>query len=74
MVIGLSRRNSVRRPSAYSEFGRQPSEGEAGFLHRVRLDGLRVGRCADDKKGDDRIRRYGDVCKLAEGVLCLPKQ
>jgi len=32
MVIGLSRRNSVRRPSAYSEFGRQPNEGEADFM------------------------------------------
>ena len=73
MAVGLARRDSVRSPSAYSEFGRQPNEGEADFLHRVRLDGLRVGRCADDKKEDGRVCQYGDVCKLAEGALCLPK-
>ena len=111
MAFGLSRRDSVRSPSAYSELGlnraraklifshrvwpdgrrvvetgfgkkpvgilwarSQPSEGEAGFLHRVRLDGRRVGRWANGEKGNGRVRRHGDVCKLAEGVLCLPKQ
>ena len=74
MAVGLSRRDSVRSLSAYSELGLNRARAKLILCHRVWLDGRRVGRCADDKKGDGRVRRYGDVCKLADGTLCLPKQ
>ena len=29
---------------------------------------------ANGEKGNGRVRRHGDVCKLADGALYLPKQ
>ena len=74
MAFGLARRDSVRSPSAYSELGLNRARAKLVFFHRVQLDGRRVGRWANGEKGDGRIRRHGDVYKLADRTLCLPKQ
>ena len=74
MAVGLARRDSIRSPSAYSELGLNRARAKLVFSHRVWLDGCRVGRWADDKKGNGRIRRHGNICKLVDGALCLPKQ
>ena len=74
MAFGLVRRDSVRSPSAYSELGLNRARAKLVLCHQVWPDGPRVGRWANGEKRNGRVRRHGDVCELADGTLCLPKQ
>ena len=74
MVVGLVRRDSVRSPSVWSELGLNRARAKLVLYHQVWPDGPRVGRWANGEKGNGRVHRHGNVCKLAEGALCLSKQ
>ena len=74
MAVGLARRDSVRSPSAYSELGL--NRARAKLIFSIGFGSMAVGLVggANGEKGNGRVRRHGDVCKLADGALYLPKQ